>query len=43
MIIFILTDSDQNSHIPSKMDESFFKFGQILKPLKGLPVELTQK
>lgn len=33
----------RNIHLlnPKKMDESFFKFGQILKPLKGLPFELV--
>ena len=32
---------DEYSLNPKKMDESFFKFGQILKPLKGLPIELV--
>ena len=32
---------DNHSLNPKNMDESFFKFGQILKPLKGLPVELV--
>lgn len=26
---------------PKKMDECFFKFGQILKPLKGVPLKLV--
>lgn len=34
---------DEYSLNPKKMDESFFKFGQILKPLKGLPVELIHR
>ena len=32
---------DSHSLNPKKMDESFFKFGQILKPLKGLPIKLV--
>tara|TARA_B100000242_G_C43043626_1_gene486994 strand:+ start:1981 stop:2565 length:585 start_codon:yes stop_codon:yes gene_type:complete len=34
---------DSYSLDPKKMDESFFKFGQIIKPLKGLPVVLKNK
>ena len=33
---------DKHSLDPKKMDESFFKFGQILKPLRGLPISLKE-
>lgn len=31
---------EQDSLNPKKMDEAFFKLGQVIKPLKGLPLSL---
>ena len=31
---------EQDSLNPKKMDEAFFKLGQVIKPLKGLPLHL---